>query len=170
MGLLTKITYFLWRPFEIHSARQPEKIEKDLSSQIIKEPFFHLTPYYDRLYGSVEDGKFTIKYAPESSVFMRGAGRVRVQGRIDKDKKGSRISGYLPGPPFAIWFFMAMSFVLPLFNAFSMFTRHEPVQWTFLFVYPLIVLVFSVGIFVFDRNMNQEGERRILDALREVAD
>lgn len=169
MIFLTEIKNYLWRPFEIHSVHKPEKIEKELSKRIIKEPTFHLMPYYDKLFGNVGNGRFAICYTPLSSVFMRGAGRIKIKGEIEKAGKGGRIYGFLPGPPFALWLLIGIWFVFMILILKNILIRHEPSRLISIPFVTLLFAIFTGFIFLFDRNANRKGEEKILAVLKEVA-
>src|SRR5579859_835003 len=110
MFSFAQIKNYLWKPFEFFSNHSCEKVEAELASRIIKEPTFHLLPYYDKPYGEVFNGKFKISFAPLSSLVMRGAGTVTISGHIKNNGKGSRIYGRLPGPAVAVWVVAVIAF------------------------------------------------------------
>ncbi len=174
MPFLTRIKIFLWRPFEINSSDSPEKIEHELSSRIIKEPTFHLLPYYEKLVGNVENGSFKISFTPLSSLFSRGAGKITIRGKIENRGKGSRIYGCLPGPAFPIWLLAFIALGLFLFVLAKSFLQlpglsHQTIEWVPYSIFELILTLFTVFMFVFDRVSNRDGEGKILALLKEVA-
>ena len=174
MAVISKLKSHLWRPFEVLSCHPPEKIERDLSGHVIKEPTFHLLPYYGKLTGEVGDGKFKIRFEPQSALFTRGAGRLTVRGKIELDGRGSRIHGNLPGPPFATWLLLglalwASAYGLIQFLLTSLKFRHDSATLSLDFFISAVFFGFAAMIFAFDRSANKEGESKILAVLDGVA-
>lgn len=166
MDLKIRVKNYLWRSFEINSSHSPEKIESELSRRIIKEPVFHFLPYYEKLYGNVGNGKFVIKFAPTSSIYMRGAGRVSIKGEIVKKGTGSCVRGCLPGPPFAIWVLAAVWLFMVCVVVKNGNGPNQLLPFSFA---SFMFLVITIVIFAIDRSANQNGEGVILGALKEIA-
>ena len=171
---LTRLKIFLWKPFEFQSVRSVEKIESELSKRIIKEPTFHLLPYYGKLCGKVENGKFTISFQPLSSLFMRGSGELTMHGIIEMQGKGSRIYGRLPGPHPMIWATATVSLGLFAFVLIEYFLSLIGISDLILIWKPLMALsalffFMTLLIFAFDRGANRQGIEKILSMLKEIA-
>ncbi len=172
MSFFQEIKNYLWRPFEMKSTRSFEKIERELTSKIIQEPKFHWLPYYEKLVGRVENGRFEISFTPNSSrtFFYRGARKIAIQGKIENSGKGSRIYGRLPGPRLEIWILSVFSLfclTVGLFNLSEL--SQQTIDWVSFSVFELILIVFTLFLFRLDRASNQKSEEKILALLKDVA-
>jgi len=174
MNNLARFKNYIWKPYEFKSSRSVENIENEISERIIKEPTIHLLPYYGKLCGKVEKGKFSISYQPLSSLFMRGAGTLTLRGTIEKLEKESRICGHLPGPSAMIWAtaiislglfgFILIELPLSLFGMGDLLLIWKPILCM-----AVLFSILTVFIFAFDRGANQQGIEKILAMLRDVA-
>lgn len=178
-GSSSKFRDFLWRPFEIQSSKSTKQITDDFSKRILIAPVSGFAPYwmaqhYDKPYGTVEDGVFVIRLVPMSAVFTRGAGSFIIRGSIEADGKGSKISGHLPGPPFAIWLLALIALVSYGFIVIkTLSVLSDPSHpWDVLqptAVLSAVVTAFTLGLFFFDRGSNEQGEGEIIGMLKDLA-
>jgi hypothetical protein len=170
-AFLTTGKDYLWRPYEIHSNKSVEEIEAELNKRVIQEPAFHLLPYYDKLYGKIENGQFVINYKPASSVYSRGAGQVTISGAIESKDGAVKIHGLLPGPPFAVWALALGSIGMWLFALkILIFQSINKKSNNAVVLLASVLTVFCIALFFIDRFSDKNSENKVLEALREAAE